>query len=71
MMKKLFNKIFGRKIENDWFADFQMEDGRTGRVYDVMEVDAVESAAYEAGHKAIYWSVCGGEWFNSWEPAKN
>lgn len=49
-----------------WYADFRMEDGQTGRVYTVEEITSVENAAFKLGHKAIYWSVNGGEWFNSW-----
>ena len=64
MFKKLFNK--SRKA-NEWFADYRMEDGRTGRVYDGFEIDIVENIARKAGHTAIYWSVNNGEWFNSWE----
>ena len=68
MFKKLLSKVFKKSHEDDnWFADFRMEDGRTGRVFSVYEVDLVEGLAHKAGHKAIYWSVNGGEWFNSWE----
>ena len=67
-MFKMFAKLFKKSHEVDnWFADFRMEDGRTGRVFSVYEIEAVENNARKAGHKAIYWSVNGGEWFNSWE----
>lgn len=62
-MFKFFKK---NTTQDNWFADYRMEDGKTGRVYSTFEVDAVERVAYKKGHNAIYWSVKGGEWFNSW-----
>lgn len=71
-MMKLFNKLFNKKINKtpiveEWYADYRMEDGQTGRIYSSFEIDSVENAAYNRGHNAIYWSIKGGEWFNSWE----
>lgn len=66
MFKKLLNRIFQSKVkeDNSWYADYKMEDGRTGRVWSTFEVDAVERIAFKCNHKSLWWSVKGGEWFN-------
>ena len=67
MLKNLFNRIFKKNTQennNNWYADYRMEDGRTGRVWSTFEVDAVERIAFKNNHNELWWSVMGGEWFN-------
>lgn len=68
-MKNLFKR--NRKPVDNWYADYRMEDGSTGRITETIEIYRVENIAHERGHSAIYWSVNGGEWFNSWELLKD
>ncbi len=63
-IKNLFNKPV---VVDDWYADFKMEDGQTGRVFSVWELEAVEGVARKRGHKSLMWSVKGDEWFDSFK----
>lgn len=71
----MFNKIkrlFTRKTEqNEWYAEYKMEDGQTGRVYDIWSVYSVEQIAYNRGHKSLWFSVMGGDWFDSFKAPEN
>lgn len=68
MFKKIFRK--NKKSAAEWYADYIRENGKTGRVYSTYEVDIVERLAIDHGENSILWSVCGGEWFDSFQPLK-
>lgn len=63
-IKSLFQK--SAPVDN-WYADYRMEDGQTGRVFTLLEVCSVERVACKRGHKSLWWSVNGGDWFDGFK----
>lgn len=68
-MKSLIKRLINRKNNKEvWYVDHIKEDGTIERVYDIMEVEAIERATEKAGKTSCWWINNQGEKFDSFKP---
>lgn len=68
-MRNLINRLINRKNNEEvWYVDHINADGTIVRVYDIMEVEAIEHAEAKAGQTSCWWINLKGEKFDSFKP---
>ena len=63
---KLFKR--NRKVKEIWYCDHIREDGTIERIYDDLQIEAIERATWNKGLRECWWINNKGEKFDSFKP---